>query len=38
MYERLVVARDLLRDDGMIFMSIDDNEVQNLRKLADTVF
>lgn len=38
MYERLVVARDLLKDDGAIFMSIDDNEVHNLRKIADEVF
>lgn len=38
MYERLVVARDLLKDDGVIFMSIDDNEVHNLRKIADEVF
>lgn len=38
MYERLIVARDLLTDDGVIFMSIDDNEVHNLRKLADEVF
>lgn len=38
MYERLLVARDLLTDDGVIFMSIDDNEVHNLRKLADEVF
>jgi adenine-specific DNA-methyltransferase len=38
MYERLTVARDLLKDDGVIFMSIDDNEVHNLRKIADEVF
>ena len=38
MYERLLVARDLLTDDGVIFMSIDDNEVHNLRKIADDVF
>jgi len=38
MYERLVVARDLLQDDGVIFMSIDDGEVGNLRKLGDQVF
>ena len=31
MYERLVIARDLLKDDGVIFISIDDNEVHNLR-------
>jgi adenine-specific DNA-methyltransferase len=38
MYERLVVARDLLKDDGVVFMSIDDNEVHNLRKICDEVF
>ncbi|MBN1971504.1 MAG: site-specific DNA-methyltransferase [Candidatus Delongbacteria bacterium] len=38
MYERLVIARDLLRDDGVIFISIDDNEVANLRKLCDDIF
>lgn len=38
MYERLLVARDLLTDDGVIFMSIDDNEIHNLRKIADEVF
>ena len=38
MYERLIVARDLLKDDWVIFMSIDDNEVHNLRKIADEVF
>ena len=37
MYERLVVARDLLKDDGVIFISIDDNEVHNLRKICDEV-
>jgi adenine-specific DNA-methyltransferase len=38
MYERLIIARDLLRDDGVIFISIDDNEVHNLRKMCDEVF
>lgn len=38
MYERLVVARDLLKEDGVIFISIDDNEVHNLRKICDEVF
>jgi adenine-specific DNA-methyltransferase len=37
-YPRLVLARNLLRDDGIIFISIDDNEVSNLRKLCDEVF
>ncbi|WP_208436736.1 site-specific DNA-methyltransferase, partial [Bartonella tribocorum] len=34
----LKLARNLLRDDGVIFISIDDNEVHNLRKLCDEVF
>jgi adenine-specific DNA-methyltransferase len=38
MYERLIVARDLLKEDGVIFISIDDNEVHNLRKICDEVF
>lgn len=38
MYPRLTVAASLLRDDGVIFISIDDNEVTNLRKLCDEVF
>ena len=38
MYERLRIARDLLREDGVIFISIDDNEVHNLRHLCDEVF
>ncbi|HCY06226.1 MAG TPA: site-specific DNA-methyltransferase, partial [Erysipelotrichaceae bacterium] len=38
MYERLVIARDLLKDDGVIFISIDDNEVHNLRKICDEIF
>lgn len=38
MYERLVVARDLLKEDGVIFISIDDNEVHNLRGMCDEVF
>jgi len=38
MYERLVVARDLLKDDGVIFISIDDNEVHNLRKICDEIY
>ena len=38
MYERLVVARDLLCDDGVIFISIDDNELHNLRKICDEIF
>ncbi len=37
-YARLMVARSLLRDDGAIFISIDDNEVENLRKICDEVF
>ena len=38
MYSRLLVARQLLSDDGIIFISIDDNEVHHLRKLCDEVF
>lgn len=38
MYPRLKLARNLLRDDGVIFISIDDNEVTNMRKLCDEVF
>lgn len=38
MYPRLRLARNLLRDDGVIFISIDDNEVENLRKLCDEIF
>ena len=38
MYPRLQLARNLLSDDGVIFISIDDNEVDNLRKISDEVF
>ena len=38
MYPRLFLARNLLREDGVIFISIDDHEVQNLRLLMDEVF
>ena len=38
MYPRLRLAANLLRDDGVIFISIDDNEVHNLKKLCDEVF
>ena len=38
MLPRLRLAANLLRDDGVIFISIDDNEVHNLRKLCDEVF
>lgn len=37
-YSRLLLARNLLTDDGVIFISIDDNEVDNLQKIADEVF
>lgn len=37
-YPRLVLARNLLRDDGAVFISCDDNEVDNLRKMCDEVF
>ncbi|WP_428357359.1 site-specific DNA-methyltransferase [Methyloprofundus sp.] len=38
MYPRLKLARNLLRNDGAIFISIDDNEQANLRKLCDEIF
>ena len=38
MYPRLKLARNLLTDDGLIFISIDDNEIHNARKLTDEVF
>ncbi len=38
MQSRLLLSRNLLREDGVIFVSIDDNEVHNLRKLMDEVF
>ena len=37
-YSRLLIARSLLKEDGVIFMSIDENEVSNLRSIADEVF
>lgn len=37
-YSRLMVARNLLADDGVIFISIDDNEVSNLRSICDELF
>lgn len=37
-YPRLVLARNLLADDGAIFISIDDNEYDNLKKICDEVF
>lgn len=37
-YPRLKVARDLLSNDGVIFISIDDNEQENLRKICDEIF
>lgn len=38
MYSRLKLAKDLLSDDGVIFISIDDNEQSNLKKICDEVF
>ena len=38
LYPRLKLAKDLLTDDGLIFISIDENEVTNLRKICDEVF
>ena len=37
-YSRLMLARNLLSDDGVIFISIDDNEQENLKKICDEVF
>lgn len=37
-YPRLKLARDLLSDDGIIFISIDDNELTNLKKICDEIF
>lgn len=38
MYPRLKLARNLLNDEGVIFISIDDNEIHNLRKICDDIF
>ncbi|WP_159729497.1 site-specific DNA-methyltransferase [Sphingobacterium sp. 18053] len=38
MYPRLKLARNLLKEDGVIFISIDDNEVHNLKKICDEIF
>lgn len=38
MYSRLKLARNLLKDDGIIFISLDDNEIHNLRKICDEIF
>jgi len=38
MYPRLKLARNLLADDGVIFISIDDNEIHNLQKICDDIF
>lgn len=38
MYSRLRLARNLLRDDGVIFISIDDNELANLKRICDEIF
>ena len=38
MYPRLKLARNLLKDDGVIFISIDDNEVDNLKKICNDIF
>lgn len=38
MYPRLKLARNLLRDDGLIFISIDDNEIDNLKKICNEIF
>jgi len=38
LYPRLKVAKDLLRDDGLILVSLDDNEVDNLKKICNEIF
>lgn len=38
MYPRLKIARDLLADDGVLYISIDDSEVENLKKICDEIF
>lgn len=38
MYSRLMIARNLLAEDGSIFISIDYNEIDNLRKIMDELF
>ena len=38
LYPRLKLARDLLTEDGVIFISIDDNELDNLKKICNEVF
>lgn len=38
MYSRLMLARNLLSDDGIIFISIDDNELENLKKICEEIF
>lgn len=38
MYSRMMLARNLLSEDGVIFISIDDNEYENLKKISDEVF
>ena len=38
MYSRLSLARNLLKEDGVIFISIDDNELDNLKKICDEIF
>lgn len=38
MYPRLKVAKDLIADDGMIFISIDDNELSNMKKICDEIY
>lgn len=38
MYPRIKLARNLLKEDGFIFLSIDDNEVNNLKLMCDDIF
>ena len=37
-YPRLKIAKDLLTDDGVVFISIDDNEIENTLKICDEIF
>jgi adenine-specific DNA-methyltransferase len=38
MYSRLLISRTMLKPEGVIFISLDDNEIHHLRKLCDEVF
>lgn len=38
MYSRLLLAKNVLSDDALVFISIDDNEIVNLTKICDEIF